>query len=78
MDKFKITVFCEIQRNETAATVSYELASKAVQMAEGIENAEVQVIIVGKRMSYDNIIENFTTCGVNKIIVVNDLSLIHI
>lgn len=75
MDKFKITVFCEIQRNETAATVSYELASKAVQMAEGIENAEVQVIIVGKRMSYDNIIENFTTCGVNKIIVVNDNNL---
>lgn len=72
MNKYKIAVFCEMQRNDTAAPVSYELVSKAVQLARNIENPEIVVIIVGRRINYDNIINNFSACGANKIIVVND------
>ena len=72
MDKFKITVFCEIKRDETAAQVSYELAAKASSLAKNIENSEVQILIIGKRMNYDSIIDNFSKLGADKVIIVND------
>lgn len=72
MDKFKITVFCEIKRDGTAAQVSYELAAKASSLAKNIENSEVQILIIGKRMNYDSIIDNFSKLGADKVIIVND------
>ena len=72
MSKFKIAVFCEIMRNGSASEVSFELASKATELISPIEDAEVSVIIVGKRINYDTIIDDFSICGVNQVIIVND------
>lgn len=72
MEKFKIAVFCEMQRSNTAAPVSFELVSKAAELSKNIENAEVIVLIIGRRINYDNIIDEFSLCGANKVIIVND------
>lgn len=72
MDKFKVTVFCETAWDDSVAPVSYELTAKASDLVKNIENSEVQVLIVGKRMKYDDIIESFSNYGADKVIIVND------
>ena len=72
MDKFKVTVFCETAWDDSVAPVSYELTAKASDLVKNIENSEVQVLIVGKRMNYDDIIESFSNYGADKVIIVND------
>ncbi len=72
MDKFKITVFCETAWDGSVAPVSFELTAKADELVKNIENSEVQVLIVGKRINYDGIIEDFSNYGADKVIVVND------
>lgn len=72
MDKFKITVFCEMAWDNEVAPVSFELTAKASELVKDIENSEVQVLIVGKRMNYDGIIEEFSNYGADKVIIVND------
>lgn len=72
MEKFKITVFCEMAWDNGIAPVSFELTAKAAELVENIENSEVQVLIVGKRMNYDGIIDEFSNCGADKVIIVND------
>lgn len=72
MDKFKITVFCEMAWDNGIAPVSFELTAKAAELVKDIENSEVQVLIVGKRMNYDGIIDEFSDCGADKVIIVND------
>ncbi len=72
MDKFKITVFCEMAWDNGIAPVSFELTAKAAELVKDIENSEVQVLIVGKRMNYDGIIDEFSNCGADKVIIVND------
>ena len=72
MEKFKITVFCEISWDGQVAPVSFELTAKAADLVKDIENSEVQVIIVGKRKNYDGIIDEFSNYGADKVIIVND------
>lgn len=72
MDNFKITVFCEMTRYNYPTEVSFELTSKAFLLAKNIENTEVQVLIVGQRLNYDNIIDDFSKCGADKVIIGND------
>lgn len=72
MEKFKITVFCEMAWDNGIAPVSFELTAKAAELVKDIENSEVQVLIVGKRMNYDGIIDEFSNCGADKVIIVND------
>ena len=71
-NKFKICVFCEMKQDDNVSQVSYELASKAYSLVKDIENSEVQVLIVGRRINYDNIIDNFSKLGADKVIIVND------
>ncbi|MBQ2645250.1 electron transfer flavoprotein subunit alpha/FixB family protein [bacterium] len=72
MNKFKITIFCEMTKRDYPAEVSFELVSKSYEMVKNIENSEIQVIIVGKRINYDKIIDDFSMQGADKVIVVND------
>lgn len=72
MEKFKVSVFCEISWDEKIAPVSFELTAKAADLVKDIENSEVQVIIVGKRKNYDSIIDEFSNYGADKVIIVND------
>ena len=72
MNNFKISVICELNRFDYPVDVSFQLTRKAYEMVKDFDNAEVQVVIVGKRMSYDNIINDFSLCGADKVIVVND------
>ncbi|MCR5261346.1 MAG: electron transfer flavoprotein subunit alpha/FixB family protein [Candidatus Gastranaerophilales bacterium] len=71
-DNFKIAVFCEMMKNGYPNKVSLQLVSKAVSMAENIDNAKVMVIIIGKRMFYDPVINEISSCGADKIIIAND------
>ena len=70
MNNFKISVICELNRFDYPVDVSFQLTRKAYKMVRDFDNAEVQVVIVGKRMSYDNIINDFSLCGADKVIVV--------
>lgn len=70
MNNYKITVFCEINRDCKVREVSFELISKAKELTQGM--GEVQALVVGQRLNYDNIIEELSQCGADKVIVVND------
>lgn len=72
MNKYKITVFCEMDRNCFVKDVCYELISKATELVNNIENKEVQALVVSKRINYDGIIEDLSGYGVDKVIIVND------
>jgi electron transfer flavoprotein alpha subunit len=72
MEKYKVSIVCELSWEGTVAPVCYELTTKAQELVKDIENSEVQVIIVGKRMNYDGIIDGFSWYGADKVIIVND------
>lgn len=74
-EQFKITVFCEMTKDDIPKEVSFELTAKASSLVKEIENAQVQVLIVGKRMLYDDIIDDFSKYGADKVIIVNDDAL---
>jgi len=71
-DNLKIAVFCEMKKDDMPNRVSFELISKAVLITKDFENAEILVIIIGKRMFYDAVIDELSKCGTDKIIIVND------
>lgn len=72
MNNYKITVFCEINRDCKVKDVSFELISKAKELTQGMVDGEVQALVVGKRLNYDNIIEELSQYGADKVFIVND------
>lgn len=72
MSNYKITVFCELNRDCKAKEVSFELISKAKELTQEMVDTEVQALVVGGRCNYDNAIEEFSQYGADKVIIVND------
>lgn len=72
MDNYKILIFSELTQDNYPQAVSFELVSKIYSLVKNFQNFEIQVLLVGKRINYDKIINDFSKCGADKVIIVND------
>lgn len=72
MSNYKITIFCETNRDFKIKEVAFELISKAKKLTQGMVDTEVQALVVGQRLNYDDIIDELSEYGTDKVIIVND------
>lgn len=72
MDNTGILIYAEITRDNKIAPVSLELAYKAFELSKKLDNQEVIALIVGGRMEYNDIIDQLSKAGVDKVLITND------
>ena len=72
MDNSGILIYAQINRDDKIAPVSLELAYKAHELSQKLDNAEVTALIIGGRKIYDDIIEQLSKAGVDKVLITND------
>lgn len=72
MENTGILIYAELTRDNEIAPVVLELANKANELSQKLNNQEVIALIIGKRMDYDPIINKLSQAGVDKVIITND------
>ena len=72
MDKNTILIYAEVTREGKIAQVSLELAYKAQELKQSLENAEVKAFIISQRQDFGEVIEALSNVGVDEVIIVTD------
>lgn len=72
MDNSGILIYAQITRDNKIAPVSLELAYKAHELSQKLDNQEVIALIIGGRCNYDDIVGELSKAGVDKVIITND------
>ena len=68
----KILIYAEVTRENYIHTVFFELANKAQELAEKLNNAEVNALLISKSGLAEEYKEAFVNSGINKIYAVED------
>lgn len=72
MENTGILIYAELTREDNVAPVVLELANKANELSQKLNNQKVMALVIGKRMNYENIIDQLSQAGVDKVIISND------
>ena len=72
MENTGILIYAEITRDKKIAPVSLELAYKAYELSKKLNGQEVTALIIGDRDAYDDVIDQLSKAGVDKVIISND------
>lgn len=75
MENSGILIYAEITRNKEIAPVVLELANKANELSQKLDNQPVTALIIGDRIDYTNIIDKLSAAGIDKIIISSDEAL---
>lgn len=67
-----ILIYAEITRDNKIAPVSLELVYKAQNLSKKLENSKVTAFIIGGRNNYDDMIQDLSNAGADKVIITND------
>ncbi len=68
----KILIYAEVTRENYIHTVFFELANKAGELAEKLDNAEVDALLISKPGLAENYREAFVNSGIDKIYAIED------
>lgn len=68
----QILIYAEVTRENYIHTVFFELANKAQELAEKLDNAEVNALLISKKGLADEYKEAFVNSGINKIYAIED------
>ena len=72
MSELKILIVGELNQNNELVPVTLQLTSKANELTKDIQEAKIQVLVIGPRVSYDSIIEKLAKIGADEVIITND------
>lgn len=67
-----ILIYGELQDNNKAANVVFELLTKARELKLKLWNQRIMVCIIGARVNYDNLIEELGSYGADEVVLVTD------
>lgn len=68
----KILIYAEVTRENYIHTVFFELANKAQELSEKLDNAEVDALLISKHGLAENYREAFVNSGIDKIYAIED------
>lgn len=68
----EILIYAEVTRENFIHTVFFELANKAQELAEKLDNAEVNALLISKEGLAENYREAFINSGISKIYALED------
>ncbi len=72
MENRGILIYAELTRDNNITPVVLELANKANELSQKLDNQEVIALIIGERMNYDGIVEKLSNAGFDKVIISSD------
>ena len=72
MENNGILIYAEITRDKQVAPVALELANKATELSEKLNNQPITALIIGERRDYSEIIAKLSQAGVDKVIISSD------
>lgn len=68
----KILIYAEVTRENYIHTVFFELANKARELAEKLEDAQVEALLISKHRLAENSREAFVNSGIDKLYAIED------
>lgn len=71
----QILIYAEVTRENYIHTVFFELANKARELSQKLDNAEINALLISKQGLAEKYIEAFQNSGINKIYAVEDAGL---